>query len=300
MTQQPPTPHTTLNALSQPQVIWLVAIKVPTTTGGTTQMKLASGSGLFGSSSLNLEDQVSDVVKFISPDATTIINHHILVRGLEINGLDASIGASTRPTLTVTREGNQTIHDGSGTPIGSPIRRLATALALGDVHNLDRYARIDVTIWKCLLGDTTEQLDAANPTYVVPVIKNYLARYDFLVDRIARQTPYIIELELGNRFDLRGIQFPTRSVVPICQHIYRGAACGYTGTNYFDAQDNSVPSATDDVCGHHLSSCQKRFTTGALPFGGFPFAPGLRRPVRQTVQPRLPSRPIGPWRPFPL
>jgi lambda family phage minor tail protein L len=48
------------------------------------------------------------------------------------------------------------------------------------------------------------------------------------------------------------------------------SACSYTGTTYFDANDTPVATAGQDVCGKRLSSCQARFGTQPLPFGGFP------------------------------
>ena len=41
--------------------------------------------------------------------------------------------------------------------------------------------------------------------------------------------------------------------------------------NYFDANDNAISSASQDVCGKRLTSCKKRFSD-TLPFGGFPGA----------------------------
>jgi lambda family phage minor tail protein L len=53
--------------------------------------------------------------------------------------------------------------------------------------------------------------------------------------------------------------------------VYRSAECSYTGTNYFNANDEVVTTSGQDVCGKRLSSCQVRFgQTAALPFGSFP------------------------------
>ena len=67
-----------------------------------------------------------------------------------------------------------------------------------------------------------------------------------------------------------------------CPFKYRGEACGYTGTRYFDIDDNSVTTEAEDVCGHRYSSCYERFCqiserggyinkflVKPLPFGGF-------------------------------
>lgn len=68
-------------------------------------------------------------------------------------------------------------------------------------------------------------------------------------------------------------QLPTRIIDDICAWAkrgqYRGEDCGYTGTNYFDAEGNPVDSITLDDCGGLCEDCQKRFGDGvALPFGG--------------------------------
>ena len=69
-----------------------------------------------------------------------------------------------------------------------------------------------------------------------------------------------------------------------CPFKYKGEACGYTGTKYFDIDDNEVSTEADDVCGHRHGSCKKRFAftdrhgqlivfaDKPLPFGGFPGA----------------------------
>jgi len=57
-----------------------------------------------------------------------------------------------------------------------------------------------------------------------------------------------------------------------CQWIYRSdIGCHYDGSDYYDANDDSVTDLADDVCGKRLTSCQLRFGDGSrLPFGGFP------------------------------
>ena len=57
----------------------------------------------------------------------------------------------------------------------------------------------------------------------------------------------------------------------ICQWVYRSTECGYTGTNYWTANDEAVTSASSDRCGKRLSSCKLRFgATAELPYGSFP------------------------------
>lgn len=100
----------------------------------------------------------------------------------------------------------------------------------------------------------------------------------FLIDRKATETRDYVEFELAAAFDVSGVQLPRRQIIQnVCVWRYRGTECGYTGTTYFDANDASVPSAGQDVCGKRLSSCKVRFgANNPLPFGSFPSA-GLTR-----------------------
>lgn len=100
----------------------------------------------------------------------------------------------------------------------------------------------------------------------------------FFVDRKASETRDVVEFELAAAFDVAGVQLPRRQIIQnVCVWRYRGTECGYTGTNYFDANDAAVGSAGLDVCGKRLSSCEARFgANNPLPFGSFPAA-GLTR-----------------------
>lgn len=82
----------------------------------------------------------------------------------------------------------------------------------------------------------------------------------------------VVEFTLAAAFDLQGVRAPKRQCISnICQWVYRSAECGYTGTSYFNENDQAVGSSTLDVCGKRLSSCQARFgATAELPFGSFP------------------------------
>jgi lambda family phage minor tail protein L len=100
----------------------------------------------------------------------------------------------------------------------------------------------------------------------------------YYVDRKASENRDLVEFELAASFDLQGIRLPRRQIIQnICPWRYRGSECGYTGSAYFDANDNAVGTLAQDVCGKRLASCKARFGEYAeLPFGGFPTA-GLIR-----------------------
>lgn len=96
----------------------------------------------------------------------------------------------------------------------------------------------------------------------------------FFIDRKSAETKDVVEFELTAAFDLYGVQLPRRQIIQnVCVWKYRSAECSYTGTNYFDENDDSVPTLARDVCGKRLSSCKCRFGENAeLPFGSFPAA----------------------------
>jgi lambda family phage minor tail protein L len=124
-------------------------------------------------------------------------------------------------------------------------------------------------------------LDAANFSGEVNPTADPLAEFAddiYYVDRKSRETRDVVEFELAASFDLEGVTLPRRQIVQnVCPWRYRGSECSYTGASYFNANDQTVSSSSQDVCGKRLASCQARFGQNAeLPFGGFPAA-GLIR-----------------------
>lgn len=96
----------------------------------------------------------------------------------------------------------------------------------------------------------------------------------YYIDRKASENRDLVEFELCAAIDLQGVMLPRRQFIQnVCPWTYRGSNCSYTGTAYFDANDNPVTASTADVCGKRLTSCKARFGQYAtLPFGGFPGA----------------------------
>ncbi len=118
------------------------------------------------------------------------------------------------------------------------------------------------TLKRFLDGET-----AADPYATFPV-------EEWFVDRKASETRDVVSFELASRFDLDNKQLPNRQVIAnICQWEYKGSECGYSGSDFFDVNDDSVSTTAQDKCGKRLSSCKKRFgENGELPFGSFPGA----------------------------
>jgi len=95
------------------------------------------------------------------------------------------------------------------------------------------------------------------------------------IDRKAIETNSYIQFELTAAHDVQGVKLPGRAVLSNgCPWKYRGTECGYSGTNYFDIDNNSVSDAGDDVCAKTFTACEKRFPNedDEIPFGGFPGA----------------------------
>jgi len=161
-------------------------------------------------------------------------------------------------------------------------------LTIGNIEesNLANYVRVaEISALLLLVNETTPGNDLGGATLKrIKTLKKFLdgesgadpncefPQEIYKVDRKASENRHAVSFELASVFDLPGVYLPRRQIVAsVCQWAYKSAECSYTGSNYFDVNDNSVSSASDDVCGKRLTSCKKRFS-GTLPFGGFPGA----------------------------
>lgn len=96
------------------------------------------------------------------------------------------------------------------------------------------------------------------------------------IDRKTNEDNVSISWSLSNPADTSGKLIPARQIHSICywmlQGQYRGADCGYTGTNYFNADGGVVTDPNLDRCSGLLSTgCKPRFgANNPLPHGGFP------------------------------
>ena len=96
----------------------------------------------------------------------------------------------------------------------------------------------------------------------------------FEIDRKVSENKNIVSVELSTTIERENEFIPKRQLLGnCCQWQYRSSECSYTGSNYFDKNDEIVSTLASDVCGKRLSSCKKRFGENAvLPFGSFPTA----------------------------
>ena len=171
---------------------------------------------------------------------------------IEASGFDySSTGSLPRPQLTISNIGS------SITAILLSINLITPGNDLGGA----KVVRIR-TLKKYLDGEVGADPHAKFPDEI------------WYVDRKANENRAAIEFELASKFDLAGVMLPRRQIIAnVCQWVYRSGECGYTGSNYFNTQDQVVGALALDACGKRISSCKLRFgATAELPFGSFPGA----------------------------
>lgn len=96
---------------------------------------------------------------------------------------------------------------------------------------------------------------------------------EWVVEQKTSENKLAVTFQLAVPFDLEGRSLPGRRLLrEQCQWVYRSnIGCHYTGSNYWNANDQVVGSLAQDACGKRLESCRLRFgATSRLPFGGFP------------------------------
>ncbi|WP_186060992.1 phage minor tail protein L [Burkholderia gladioli] len=79
------------------------------------------------------------------------------------------------------------------------------------------------------------------------------------IEQKSSETNVQVEFTLSSALDFGGQQLPRRQIVQICQIDYRGPYCGYTGTAYFDVNDQPVTDPALDRCSKRISGCECRF-----------------------------------------
>lgn len=112
--------------------------------------------------------------------------------------------------------------------------------------------------------------DGSNPYGTADSSSEFPREVYYLARKVSENRDVVV-FEAAASFDLAGVRAPKRHCSQnLCPWIYKGSECGYSGTDYFDENDNSVDDVANDVCGKKLSSCEARFGDDPLPFGAFP------------------------------
>ena len=157
---------------------------------------------------------------------------------LEASGFDySSTGSLPRPKLTVSNIGS------SITALLLQVNMITAGNDLGGA----KVVRIR-TLKKYLDGQAGADPHAKFPDEI------------WYVDRKSNENRAVVEFELASKFDLVGVMIPRRQIIAnVCQWVYRGGECGYTGSNYWNAQDQVVGSLGSDACGKRIESCKLRF-----------------------------------------
>jgi lambda family phage minor tail protein L len=165
-------------------------------------------------------------------------------------------------------------YEGGGT-LPRPTISISNVLSLVTTLVLEYNDLVGATVTR--IRTLKKYLDATNFTSGTNATADPFAEFPreiFTVDRKVAENRAVVSFELAASFDVAGVKLPRRQIIQnICPWTYKGEGCGYTGTDYYDINDNEVGNVAQDVCGHRLSSCKLRFGENAeIPYGGFPSA----------------------------
>jgi lambda family phage minor tail protein L len=154
---------------------------------------------------------------------------------LEATGFDySSSGSLPRPKLAVSNIGS------SITAILLSVNLITTGNDLGGA----KVVRIR-TLKKYLDGEAGADPHAKFPDEI------------WYVDRKSNENRAVVEFELASKFDLVGVMLPRRQVIAnVCQWVYRGGECGYTGPPVADADDNYLQGSTNALLNDYLQKAE--------------------------------------------
>lgn len=148
----------------------------------------------------------------------TYIKYPVQASGFEFNGQ----GQFPRPKLLVSNylSAITILLVQYGDLIGSKLTRIRTMKKFLDATNFESGINSD-----------------ADPTAE-------FSRDIYFIDRKSAEDRDVVEFELASACDLEGISLPRRQIVQnVCQWVYRGSECGYTGPPIYDKNDNRITSA---------------------------------------------------------
>jgi phage-related protein len=172
---------------------------------------------------------------------------------------DLNSAAAATARITLMQDASTAIYMGNGTS--------GVSLCAPQVEQASA-----ASAYQAIVGTTYDPNPDADPTQKFPDELWY-------IERKVKGNRNSYEWELVTATDLEGFQLPARPIsANVCPWAYKGGdPCNYSGSSYFDAQDNPVASASQDVCSKSLNGCKKRFGASAvLPFGGMPGARSYR------------------------
>jgi lambda family phage minor tail protein L len=94
----------------------------------------------------------------------------------------------------------------------------------------------------------------------------------YVIEEMAEETFETVTYNLATPVDCDNAIIPARTILAdVCQWVYRGDGCGYSGGPVADEKDNPTSDMSRDKCSKHRSGCRLRFAKpSALPYGGYP------------------------------
>ncbi|GAB2953958.1 phage minor tail protein L [Hafnia psychrotolerans] len=94
----------------------------------------------------------------------------------------------------------------------------------------------------------------------------------YVIEEMAEETFETVTYNLATPVDCDNSIIPARTILAdVCQWVYRGDGCGYSGPAVADDKDVPTSDMSKDKCSKHTSGCRLRFPKpSALPFGGYP------------------------------
>lgn len=92
----------------------------------------------------------------------------------------------------------------------------------------------------------------------------------FLINSLDEQNKFMAKFSLALPSETDGAKIPSRTMMVVCQHKYRGEGCGYAGGPVATIDDLKTDKMSEDACSHSLTGCRARWgNTAVLPYGGF-------------------------------
>lgn len=168
----------------------------------------------------------------------------IAVEGFEVK----SEGTYSRPTMKVAN---------------------ISGLITGINHDFDDALGAVVTRRQVLV----KHLDAVNfPNGNADADPTMEAVSRYVIEEMAEETFETVTYNLATPVDCDNAIIPARTILAdVCQWVYRGDGCGYSGGPVADEKDNPTSDLSRDKCSKHRSGCRMRFPKpNALPYGGYP------------------------------
>jgi len=94
----------------------------------------------------------------------------------------------------------------------------------------------------------------------------------YVIEEMTEETFETVTYSLATPVDCDNAIIPARTILAdVCQWIYRGQGCGYSGPPVADEKDRPTTDPSKDKCSKHTSGCRKRYPKpAAMPYGGFP------------------------------